>query len=340
MNGQVIPQQRARADAASELAHGPATRDTFAAVAEAVRAGLLRKHKRLPPWLFYDDEGSELFEEITRLPAYYLTRTERAILTTHADSIIAAAGRPREVVELGAGSASKTCVLLAALLRHQPRVRYVPVDVSPAALNQATAELRPLQLVDLQPVTARYPEELGFLRRPANGRRLVLFLGSNVGNYDPPRALELLTAVRRHLTPGDGFLMGVDRRKSPTLLRPAYDDAAGVTARFNKNVLARLNRELGANFELRRFRHVVIWNDRASRLDLYLESAVAQRVRIDALDLQVDLAACERIHTESSYKPTDAKVRRLLERAGFVPEAVWRDERRLYGVHLARVPPG
>jgi L-histidine N-alpha-methyltransferase len=339
MNGQEAAPQRARASrVTAALAAGLATGDTFAAVARAVRAGLLRKRKSLPPWLLYDDEGSALFEEITRLPAYYLTRTEHAILTAHADAMVDAAGCPPEVVELGAGSASKTRVLLAALSRRLPRVRYVPVDVSPAALAWAKLELRALRRVDVEPAVARYPEELGFLRRAAGGPRLVLFLGSNVGNYDPPRAVELLSAVRRHLAPGDGLLMGVDRRKSPALLLPAYDDDVGVTERFSKNVLARLNRELGADFKLDRFRHVVVWNGRASRLDLYLESVVAQRVAIDALDVRVDLAARERIHTESSYKLTDARVRQLLGRAGFVPEAIWTDERRLYGVHLARVP--
>ncbi|HSZ81427.1 MAG TPA: L-histidine N(alpha)-methyltransferase [Polyangia bacterium] len=338
MSGQAVS-ERSRASAPSaDLAGGFAARDTFAAVADAARAGLLRKRKRLPPWLFYDDEGSALFEEITRLPEYYLTRTERAILTTHAEGMLEAAGNPREVVELGAGSASKTRVLLAALRAQKARARYVPVDVSPAALAHATLVLRDLRHVDVRPAVARYPEELSFLRRPVGGRRLVLFLGSNVGNYDPRRAVELLAAVRGHLSPGDGFLMGVDRRKSPALLLPAYDDAAGVTARFNKNMLTRLNRELGATFDLDRFRHVVAWNARASRLELSLESAVAQRVVIDALGARVDFAAGERIHTESSYKLTDARVRQLFERAGFVPETTWTDEARLYGVHLARVP--
>jgi L-histidine Nalpha-methyltransferase len=334
MNGHTTPRSSGARAGLQKL--GP--RDTFAAVAAAVRAGLLRKRKRLPPWLLYDDEGSALFEEITRLPAYYLTRTERAILMAHADAMVEAAGLPCEVVELGAGSASKTRVLLQALSRRQPRVRYVPVDVSPSALAQAAIVLRDLRFVDVRPAVARYPEELDFLRRPVVGRRLVLFLGSNVGNYDPPRAVELLTAVRRQLAPGDGFLMGVDRRKSPALLLPAYDDDVGVTERFSKNVLARLNRELGATFDLDRFRHVVVWNARASRVDLYLESAIAQRVAIDALGVKVDLAARERIHTESSYKLTDARVGQLLVRGGFVPEATWTDERRLYGVHLARVP--
>jgi L-histidine Nalpha-methyltransferase len=324
--------------ASAELAGSFAARDTFVAVADAVRAGLFRKRKRLPPWLFYDDDGSALFEEITRLPEYYLTRTERAILTTHAEGMLEAAGNPREIVELGAGSASKTRVLLAALRGQKTRARYVPVDVSPAALAQATLVLRDLRHIEVRPAVARYPEELGFLRRPVGGRRLVLFLGSNVGNYDPRGAVELLAAVRSHLSPGDGFLMGVDRRKSPALLLPAYDDAAGVTARFNKNMLTRLNRELGATFDLDRFRHVVVWNARASRLELSLESTVAQRVVIDALGARVDFAAGERIHTESSYKLTDARVRQLFERAGFVPETSWTDEARLYGMHLARVP--
>jgi L-histidine Nalpha-methyltransferase len=332
MSGPSAAEPLASGDVALDLV------DATEAVATAVREGLCRARKRLPPWLFYDDQGSALFEDITRLPEYYLTRTERAILTAHADDMIEAAGSPREVIELGAGSASKTRVLLSALGRRQLRVRYVPVDVSPAALVQAKMRLRDLRLVEVQPAVARYPEELGFLRRPADGRRLVLFLGSNIGNYDPPRAIELLAAVRRHLAPGDGFLMGVDRRKSPALLLPAYDDAAGVTARFNKNVLVRLNRVLGGHFELDRFRHVAKWNARASRVEMHLESAVAQSVAIDALGLRVDFKARERIHTESSYKLTDARVRQLFLRCGFVPEASWTDERGLFGVHLARVP--
>jgi L-histidine N-alpha-methyltransferase len=311
--------------------------ESFAAVAAAVRTGLLRGRKSLPPWLLYDERGSALFEDITGLPEYYLTRTERSILAEHAAAMIEAAGPPLEVVELGAGSATKTCLLLEALLGRQPRVRYRPVDVSPAALLQAGAELRRFRRLDVRPVVARYPEELGFLRG-AEGRRLVLFLGSNIGNYDLPAARNLLAGVRRHLAPGDALLMGADLRKAPRWLVPAYDDAAGVTARFNKNVLARLNRELGARFDLDRFRHVVAWNPAGSRMELYLESAVAHEVRIEALGLEVDFAARERIHTESSYKLTVGRVRQLLRESGFRPEASWYDERRWFGVHLARVP--
>jgi L-histidine N-alpha-methyltransferase len=320
----------------------PAPRDLVSpdaeAVAEAVRSGLLRARKTLPAWLLYDDEGSGLFEDITRLPEYYLTRTERAILAHDAGAMIEAAGPPVEIVELGAGSAAKTRLLLEAALAVQARVRYVPVDVSRAAIAQAAAGLRGIRRLDVEPVIARYPEELGFLHHETDRRRLVVFLGSNIGNYAPPAALKLLTGVRARMHPGDALLIGADRRKSPAIILPAYDDAAGVTARFSKNVLVRLNRELGATFAPARFRHVVRWNDRASRVELFLESAVAQRVTIAALGVKVDFGARERIHTESSYKLTDARMRQLLTRAGFAPERSWTDERRWFGLTLARVP--
>jgi L-histidine N-alpha-methyltransferase len=311
--------------------------DTLVAVADAARRGLLRPRKSLPSWLLYDDAGSALFEDITRLPEYYLTRTERAILLRDAGAMLEAAGEELEIVELGAGSAIKTRILLEAALARQRRVRYIPVDVSRAAIAQASAELHGLRRLDVQPIVARYPDELGFLGETA-ARRLVLFLGSNIGNYDAAAALALLAGVRRRLAPGDALLIGADRRKSPAQLHPAYDDAAGVTARFNKNVLVRLNRDLGANFVPSRFKHVVRWNNRASRIELYLESTVAQRVAIAELRATVDFAAGEQLHTESSYKLTEAKLRELLTRAGLVPETSWTDDRRWFGITLARVP--
>ncbi|HEX3697868.1 MAG TPA: L-histidine N(alpha)-methyltransferase [Polyangia bacterium] len=305
-------------------------------VAAAVRDGLLRRRKRLPAWLLYDQQGSALFEEITLLPEYYLTRTERAILTDHAAEMIRAAGPPLSVVELGAGSASKTRILLQALLAQQRHGHYTPVDVSPSALGFAQHQLRDLPRLSVRPVVARYPEELGFLRG-LPGRRLVIFLGSNVGNYNPRAARTLLGAVRRQLAPGDALLMGTDLRKSAAVLLPAYDDARGVTARFNKNVLERINRVLGARFDSHRFRHVVRWNAEASRVELYLESLVAHTVPVAALDVEIPFAAGERIHTESSHKFTQAAVRALLTAAGFRWEATWRDAHRRFAVHLARV---
>jgi dimethylhistidine N-methyltransferase len=311
---------------------------TLRAVAAAVRDGLLRPRKRLPAWLLYDRRGSELFERITELPDYYLTRTERAILAAHAGEMVDAAGPPLSVVELGAGTASKTGLLLTALLARQPQARYRPVDVSPAALAQAAAELSRLEGLAVEPVVARYPDELGFLSGTA-GRTLVLFLGSNIGNFEPAAARALLAAVGARLRSGDALLVGADLRKPRGELLPAYDDAQGVTARFSKNVLVRMNRELGADFDLDRFRHLVRWNAAASRIEIYLESLQPQRVRLPALGVELRLRARERIHTESSYKLSAPRLCRLFASAGLPLERSWYDRERRFGVHLLRVPP-
>ena len=320
----------------TEAGAGADATATRHAVARAVAEGLLRADKRLPPWLLYDQRGSALFEEITELPEYYPTRTERAILAAHAGEMIDAAGTPVAIAELGAGTATKTRLLLEALLQRQPRAAYVPIDVSASALAIAQAALAPVRGLSVHPMVGRYPEELGVLDA-IPGRRLLLFLGSNLGNYDPEPARALLAAVRARLRPGDALLIGTDLRKPARVLIPAYDDAAGVTARFNKNVLARLNRELGAEFDLPAFRHVVRWNSAASRVELYLESMRAQRVWLGALGASAQFAAGERIHTESSYKFTRAGLRELFRAAGFEWERSWHDERRWFAVHLLRV---
>jgi dimethylhistidine N-methyltransferase len=311
---------------------------TLRAVVAAVRDGLCRPRKHLPAWLLYDRRGSELFERITALPDYYLTRTERAILAAHAPEIIDAAGPPLAVVELGAGTASKTGLLLTALLARQTHASYRPVDVSAPALAQAAAELSRFDGLTVEPVVARYPDELDFLAGPAD-RTLVLFLGSNIGNFDPAAARALLAAVRRRLSPGDALLIGADLRKPAAELLPAYDDPQGITARFSKNVLERLNRELRANFEPDRFRHLVRWNPAASRIEIYLESQQPQRVRLQALGVELRLRAGERIHTESSYKLSAPRLARLFASAGLQLERSWFDRAHRFGVHLLRVPP-
>lgn len=308
------------------------------AVAAAARNGLGRPRKRLPAWLLYDRRGSDLFERITELPTYYLTRSERAILAANAAEMIDAAGPALGVVELGAGTASKTGLLLAALLARQERVVYRPVDVSPSALAQAAADLARTERLTVRPVVARYPDELGFLDH-AGERRLVLFLGSNIGNFNPLEARTLLTALRRRLAAGDALLIGADLRKSPRILLPAYDDPEGVTAQFNRNVLDRLNRELGADFHPDRFDHLVRWNQAASRIEIYLQSRGAQRIALPALGLDIRLRDGERIHTESSYKLGVRRLAALFARAGLRLERSWYDQRRWFGVHLVRVPP-
>ena len=324
---------------------------TESPVASAVREGLSRRQKSLPAWLFYDDDGSRLFDQITELPEYYLTRTERGIFAARADEIIARAslgeceGEPParlRITELGAGSADKTRLLLAAAARRQGTVLYEPIDVCGAALDDAQARIqREIPGVEVAPVVMDYVQGLnqgfGLESAEPGERRMVLYIGSSIGNFEPARAEELLQGVRAALEPGDTLLLGVDLRKEEATLLAAYDDAAGVTARFNLNMLARLNRELGADFDLEAFAHRAVWNPAESRIEMHLESLTGQTVSIASLDLEVDFAAGERIHTENSYKYAPGQAEDLLAAAGFVPESTWTDERGWFAVCLARV---
>jgi dimethylhistidine N-methyltransferase len=310
-----------------------------APIAAAVRAGLTASPKRLPPWLFYDEAGSRLFAQITELPEYYLTRTEREILTKHAPSIIGrAAGEKRlRVAELGAGTADKTQLLLAAAVERQGTVLYEPVDVSPSALSEAKSRIEAeIPGLRVAPQVADYTQGLNLDVHNGEERRLVLYIGSSIGNFDPVEALALLQKLRATLAPGDSLLLGVDLVKSESILLPAYDDAAGVTAAFNKNLLTRLNRELGADFLSDRFDHRALWNETASRMEMHLVSRVPQSVRIAALDWTVEFAEGESIHTENSYKYPPGEAENLLAAAGFVPEESWTDERRWFAVYLGR----
>ena len=309
-------------------------------IAEDVRRGLTAPAKSLPPHLFYDEEGSSLYEQITELEEYYLTRTERAILARHAPGMVALAANGREqplsVIELGAGSADKTRLILSALVATQKRAVYLPVDVSPSALEAARARIEAeIPGIEVRPFVGRHEEASEAISR-LGPRRLVLFIGSSIGNFEDDAAVRLLRAVRRGLGPGDALLLGTDMKKSPKRLLPAYDDARGVTARFNKNLLARINRELGGRFELERFQHVALWNEAASRVEMHLESRVDQSVRIDALGLEVSFRRGERIHTESSIKYETPRVDALLRRAGFERQQSFSDDARAFSVHLAR----
>jgi dimethylhistidine N-methyltransferase len=310
-----------------------------ASVAAAVRAGLTATPKRLPPWLFYDEIGSLIFEQITELAEYYPTRTERGILWAHATEILATAaqGSRMRIAELGAGSADKTRLLLAAAVASQGDVLYEPVDVSASALAVAKTRIEAeIPGVRVAPQVGDYTRVLELEAHGGQERRLVLYIGSSIGNFDPVEALELLQKIRTALAPGDCLLLGVDLVKSGSILLPAYDDAAGVTAAFNRNLLARLNRELGAEFLLDQFEHRAVWNETASRMEMHLVSRELQSVRIAALNLSVEFAAGESIHTENSYKYRVGEAEALLAAAGFNPEKSWTDARGWFAVYLGR----
>src|SRR5271166_5112347 len=307
------------------------------AIALEVREGLGATPKRLPAKLFYDEIGSELFEQITELPEYYLTRTERSILESFAGEILQQAGPSLTLVELGAGTASKTCVLIEELLQHQSRALFYPIDVSPSALDEAMRRLgRQFPSLRVNPIVADYTGGVPALAR-ITGRKLVLYIGSSIGNFEPCEAIGILRRIRRTLRPGDALLLGADYAKKSTILVPAYDDAQGVTASFNKNILARLNRELDADFDLDQFRHVAVWNKRCSRMEMHLESLRSQGVFLPVLNMDVAFSPGERIHTENSYKYTAEMVEAILRESGFRLEQSWYDRQKWFGVHLARV---
>ena len=302
----------------------PTTADVRAEVLE----GLSRPRKRLPPKLFYDQHGSQLFDAITELPEYYPTRTEIRILREHGAAMADRLGRGCVLIELGSGSSLKIQTLLAAL---QPRV-YIPVDISKAHLlesAQALAERFPE--LSIRAACADYsgPFELPL---ESDWRDLAAFFpGSSIGNFDPDDARAFLKRVGRVLGPGGRLLIGVDLKKERAVLDAAYNDAQGVTAAFNLNLLTRLNRELGADFEVDAFRHRAFYDEQAGRIEMHLVSRGNQRVRVAG---QVfDFRLGESIHTENSYKYGIEDFQRLARSAGFVSEQVWTDADDLFSVH-------
>lgn len=305
-------------------------------IADEVLSGLSSVPKSLSPRLFYDDAGSELFEQITQLPEYYLTRIERNILTRHAEEMITVSNTPATIIELGAGSASKTTLLLRAALANRDNVTFYPIDVSGAALADAAERLRTeLPRLQVRPVELDYTSAMKTLRQ-IPGRKLVLYIGSSIGNFQPLQAVGILSQLRRTLNTGDCLLLGTDMRKRVPVLLAAYNDSQGVTESFNKNVLARINRELGGHFELDTFAHRVVWNADESRIEMHLESLVSQTVAVDDLDAEFQFAAGERIHTENSYKFSIAMVDSLATNSGFTVERTWSDSRAWFTVHLLR----
>jgi L-histidine Nalpha-methyltransferase len=309
--------------------------------AEDVLAGLTAKPKALQPKYFYDELGSLLFEAICLLPEYYVTRAEAEILERHADEMAATVGPIARVLELGSGTAKKTRHLLTALLSRQTALEYVPVDISAAAIESTAADLlADFSGLHIHALVSDYPGALAAFgrRSTAPGSTLALFLGSTLGNLDPAAQLALLKAIRAVLAPGDHLLLGVDLDKSEAVLLPAYDDPLGVTAAFNKNLLQRINRELGADFDLAAFNHRVRYEREPARIEMHLESRQDQTVTIAALGgLEVRFRRGETLFTEASHKFDPATVGQLAHEAGFELERSWTDGAERFASILLRV---
>jgi dimethylhistidine N-methyltransferase len=298
-----------------------------------VREGLTATPKSLPPVWFYDERGSVLFDEITRLPEYYLTRAERSILTRHARDIVAAAGADT-LVELGSGTSEKTRLLLDAMADDGRLRRFVPFDVSEEVLRSAAHDIAARYGVEVVAVVGDFHRHLDEI--PRDGRRLVAFLGSTIGNLDRRARRRFFADLDAAMDHDDRLLLGTDLVKPRERLRAAYDDASGVTAAFNRNVLSVLDRELGADFDPDAFDHVAVWNERESWIEMRLRSRRDQVVTIGDLDLEVRFARGEDLLTEISAKFTPDGVRGELWDAGFVTEATWTDAAGDFQLSLCR----
>ena len=306
----------------------PCSRISNESFADNLIAGLVKMPKEIACKYFYDAAGSHLFEQICALPEYYQTRTEMALLARHAGEIAALMGENAEIVEFGAGSLRKVRILLDAI----PNIHaYTPLDISGDYLGDVVRQLAAdYPTLTLRPLIGDFTNPLEIPQLPGSSRRAGFFPGSTIGNFRPEAAAGLLRRMRASLD-GGGLLIGVDLVKDPARLHAAYNDAAGVTALFNKNLMVRANRELGADFDTDAFAHYAPYNAAAHRVEMYLVSLKRQSVTIG--DMRFDFAAGEPVHTEDSHKYTIESFREMAARAGFTPRAVWTDEERLFSVH-------
>jgi dimethylhistidine N-methyltransferase len=310
----------------------PAQVESFA---EDVRDGLTADPKHLAPKYFYDGLGSALFEAICELPEYYLTRAETEILETSAAEMVAALEGPIDIVEFGSGSARKTRILIEAALAAQGKVEYRPIDISASALIASASTLAAeYPGLSVSAYASDYVEVLRSAQLRTSRRVLGLFLGSNIGNYEPAQARRLLRAMSDSFKPGDAILLGADLKKDPAVLERAYNDPTGVTAAFDKNLLARINRELGGGFDLDAFEHVARYDASRGSVDSFLVAQRGMTVPIERLGIDVRLNASETIHTESSHKFDAGDIASLAASSGFRVERSWTDSANRFGVTL------
>ncbi len=316
-----------------EVLVGPAERRR--ALRRDIERGLSAPNKHIPPVWFYDEAGSLLFEEITRLPEYYPTRAERAILDRHAFEVVEAAAADT-LVEIGSGTSEKTRLLLDAMATAGSLERIVLFDISRDVLLPAAEELGRTYGVDVHAIVGDFWHDLGAI--PPQGRQLWAFLGGTIGNLRPQERRRLLERFRQQMGGAGHLLLGTDLVKESRRLLAAYDDSAGVTAAFNRNVLNVVNRELGGGFEPESFDHRAVWDPRQSWIEMRLRARKAQQVAIEEMALVVELAEGEEILTEISAKFTPDSVREELQGAGFSPAALWRDDAGDFQLTLASVP--
>lgn len=301
--------------------------------AEDVAAGLSSRPKSLPCIYFYDYEGSLLFEKICALPEYYLTRAEARILRDHSEEIISHVPRDSTLVELGCGSCVKTQYIIEEFLSKSDRLTYSPIDISRKMLKETSISLlETYDELEVIAVAAEYCEGLKKLGMRGGRPKLVLWLGSSIGNFDMTGAVSFIENMLRSMSPEDRLLIGFDLMKDREVLECAYNDAAGITARFNLNLLRRINRELGGEFDLGSFHHEAVYNESKSRIEMYLVSRRDQDVRIDVLDRSYHFDCGERIHTENSHKFLPETIRTLAEKAGLRLIDQWSDDREYFSL--------
>ncbi|HEX7531179.1 MAG TPA: L-histidine N(alpha)-methyltransferase [Pyrinomonadaceae bacterium] len=333
----VVAQTKTREPLARLVIHDLAHRNGHTEFAADVRRGLSSNPKQLFPKYLYDSLGSRLFDAICHVDEYYPTRAENEILTRHADEMVAGIPDCRTLIELGSGSAEKTRSIIEALLLHQTELLFIPVDISASALEKSSrALLAAYPALRIEAYAADYLEGLAAMQPLAPGPALMLFLGSNIGNFEKTEALTFLRAIRRMLRPGDALLLGADLKKDRATLEAAYNDALGVTRAFIVNELARINRELGGDFDLWAFGLRSVYNESAGCVEVFLESLRSQLVTISGLKLSITFEAGEWIHMEHSYKFDVDGLSALGLQSGFRLERTWLDARERFSSNLFR----
>jgi len=302
---------------------------------QEIAAGLRAVPKRLSPKFLYDDVGSKLFDAITHLPEYYPTRAETDILHEWGWEMVRLLDAPLDFIELGSGSAVKTRILIDEALRVQRTLRYSPIDISEVALIASSQNLvDSYAALSIRAYAGDYFDVLGSGELQLGRKALAMFMGSNIGNYEPAEARRILKLLARVLRPGDGLLLGTDLKKDRATLELAYDDPAGVTAAFDRNVLSRINRELGGDIEVRDFDHVVRYDEARGSVDSFLEARRDMRVTLAEIGVYVAFESGERVHVESSYKFSDEDIAKLARHAGFRVAQAWTDGAEAFSVSL------